>query len=130
MSETIEDLKEQEKAQYTESSQAEREGTRAWMPGLILIVLGVVFLVDNYYSVSFFDNWWALFILIPAVSNLRRARRRSRTAGGWTESARSALVGGLILTLVAFIFLFNLSWSLFWPLILIILGIGLLLRAV
>lgn len=127
MSETIDDLKEKEKEQYEEAG--DREGTRSWLPGLILIILGLVFLADNYFSIDFFNNWWALFILIPAYTNLSRAWHRYRVAGRWTGDARGSLIGGLILTLVAFIFLFELSWTLFWPLILIIMGVGLLLRA-
>lgn len=129
MNETIDDLKEKEKRQAKESSPRACVGTRSWLPGLILITLGVIFLADDYFTFRFFDNWWALFILIPAYSNLSRAWRRYRVTGRWSASARGGLVGGLILTLVALIFLFELSWSLFWPLILIVLGIGLLLRA-
>jgi len=130
MTETIDELKEKEKEQYEEApATARRESNRSWLPGLILIVLGIIFLADNYYSFRFFDNWWALFILIPAFTNLSRAWRRYQAAGHWTADARGSLIGGLIITLVALIFLFELSWTLFWPLILIIMGIGLLLRA-
>jgi hypothetical protein len=125
----IDELKEQEKTQYEEAPAQAEEGSRAWIPGLILIFLGIIFLADNYFSFEVFDNWWALFILIPAVTNLSRAWRRYQQAGSWTSDARGSLVGGLILTLVAFIFLFELSWGLFWPVILIIIGAGLLLRA-
>lgn len=128
MSETIDELKEKEKEAYA-ADHAGEEGTRNWIPGLILIALGLIFLADNYFPFRFLNNWWALFILIPAVSNLSRARHRYRAAGTWTAGARSALIGGLILGMVAFIFLFELSWSFFWPVVLIILGVGLLLRS-
>lgn len=131
MSETIDELKEKEKEAYAGNGVGDgicHEGSRGWMPGLILIILGVVFLADNYFPLDFLDNWWALFILIPAVSNLSRAWRRYRVAGTWTGDARGALISGLLLTMVAVIFLFELSWSLFWPVVLILLGVGLLLR--
>ena len=129
MNETINNLKEKEKQESEARTHRPGKSSRSWLPGLILIVLGVIFLADNYFPFRFFDNWWALFILIPAYTNLSRARRRYRATGRWSAGARGSLISGLILTLVAFIFLFELSWSLFWPLILIIVGIGLLLRA-
>ena len=112
-----------------EESNPEKGSDHSWIPGLILIGLGIFFLANNVFDVDLVDNWWALFILIPAYTKLSRAWRHYRRAGQWTASARGSLIGGSILTLVALIFLFELSWSLFWPLILIILGIGLLLRA-
>ena len=87
----------------------------------------VIFLFDNAFGVEL-DNWWAFFILIPAVVNLNRAWQRYRSAGRWTSGARSALTGGRLIVTVAVIFLFDLSLSLFWPVLLIILGAGILLR--
>ena len=123
MSERIEDLKEEEKegTGVTRSNQG-------WIAGLILIGLGLIFLANNFFNVTLIDNWWALFILIPAVSNLNRAWNLYREAGHWTGSARSALVGGLLITTVALFFLFNVDWGNFWPLLLIILGISILFR--
>ena len=37
----------------------------SWIGGAILILLGVVFLLQNM-GIPFLANWWALFILIPA----------------------------------------------------------------
>jgi len=74
---------------------------------------------------SLLNNWWALFILIPALGAFANAWRAYQEAGGHlTASARSSLFGGLILTLVAAIFLFNLSWGLLGPILLILIGIG------
>lgn len=126
MSEEIHELKEEEKAFDEENN--DRWSSSAWLPGLILIGLGLIFLLNNVFDVELINNWWALFILIPAISNLNRAWNRYRQAGEWTDSARSALIGGLLIGTVAFIFLFNLSWSLFWPVLLIIIGAGILLR--
>ena len=36
----------------------------AWIAGGVLILVGIVFIVRNV-SGLYFDNWWALFILIP-----------------------------------------------------------------
>lgn len=110
-----------------DSAHEDRRERRSWIPGIVLIALGLIFLFDNAFGVEL-DNWWALFILIPAVANLNRAWQRYRRAGRWTSSARSALTGGLLISTVALIFLFDLSWNLFWPTLLIVLGVGILLR--
>jgi len=95
-----------------------------------LIALGLIFLAQNFH-IATFQNWWAIFILIPAVGAFNTAWRRYQAAGGRLASdAVSALVGGLILTIVALAFLFNLGLnaSLLWPVLLIIGGAALLLR--
>lgn len=122
MTADIEDLKDEERAKTAERASA------SWIPGLILIGLGVVFLLNSFFDVDFLDNWWALFILIPAATNLNNAWNRYREAGRWTESAIGALTGGVLIGFVALIFLFKLDWSIFWPVLLIILGAGILLR--
>ena len=42
---------------------------------------------------------------------------------------RGSLIGGLILTLIAAFFLVDLEWGKFWPLVLILIGIGALFNA-
>ena len=43
----------------------------AWIPGIALIGLGIVFLIQNYLGEEI-HNWWALFILIPVFFTLER----------------------------------------------------------
>jgi hypothetical protein len=101
----------------------------AWIGGAILIALGIIFLLQNLGAATL-ENWWALFILIPAVGAFGNAWRSYQAAGGHlTASARGSLIGGFALTMVAAIFLFNLSWGLLGPLLIILVGIGLLLNA-
>mgnify|MGYP001316381740 CR=1 FL=1 len=38
-----------------------------WIGGAILIFIGTVFLLKNF-GFPFPENWWAVFILIPAVA--------------------------------------------------------------
>ena len=99
--------------------------TERWVPGLILILLGGIFLLNNMTGFEL-RNWWALFILIPAVGSFARAYDRYRQAGSVDKHARQALLGGVILTAVAAVFLFNLSWTLFGPVLLILFGLTLL----
>jgi hypothetical protein len=111
-----------------------RGGGAPWILGAILIILGVGFLLQAYGRISF-DNWWALFIFIPAVGSFAAAGRRYQEADGHlTSGVFGSVIGGLVLSAVALAFLFNLnlglSSSLFWPLLLILGGLGLLLQAV
>jgi peptidoglycan/LPS O-acetylase OafA/YrhL len=99
-----------------------------WIGGAILILLGVVFLLQNVTGLSF-DNWWSLFMLIPAIGALAKAWQIHQANGRWTAAARSQLVGGLILLLAAATFLFNFNWANVWPVFLIIAGVGALITA-
>jgi hypothetical protein len=101
-------------------------GSSAWIGGGALIGIGLVFLLQNITSISF-GNWWTIFILIPAVASLGQAWRLYRQQGRISAAVRGPLTGGLILLLVAVIFLFNLDWGKVWPLFLIIIGLGALL---
>jgi drug/metabolite transporter (DMT)-like permease len=96
-----------------------------WMPGVILIVLGVIFLVSNLTHFNF-HNWWAVFILIPAFGAFSSAWERYQRVGQADGKVRQSAIGGVLLVGVAAIFMFNLSWSLFGPVLLILLGVSLL----
>lgn len=98
----------------------------------MLIALGLIFLAQNLGAVSF-NNWWALFIFIPAVASFGAAWNRYRDAGGrMTSDALSSLVGGLIFSFVAVVLLFDirlgLDWGMLWPLLLILGGAAMLLK--
>lgn len=96
--------------------------------GVILVLLGIVFLVQNVTDVDLGNwNWWALFILIPAIASLGAAWRVYQSQGRFVPAVRGPLVGGLVLLLVATILLFDLDWGTMWPLFLVIAGVGALL---
>jgi uncharacterized membrane protein len=101
----------------------------AWIAGSVLILLGIVFIVQNIAGLSL-GNWWALFILIPAIGSLMTAfRMYERNDRRFTSASRGPLIGGLVLLAIAAVFLFNLDWGKVWPLILILGGLGLLLTS-
>ena len=104
-----------------------RSGGGAWIGGLILITLGVIFLLENFSSFHF-NNWWALFILIPAVGSLSSAWYFYQQSGRLNRRARGALMSGLVFLLIASAFLFDLNWNLILPLLLILFGLGLLIN--
>jgi len=99
------------------------------MVGVILILVGVVFLLQNMTG-FYLNNWWALFILIPAFGSFSRGWQAVQDADGKvTSHARGSLIGGLVLTAVAAILLFNLDWAIFGPFLLIAVGAVMLLNS-
>jgi hypothetical protein len=108
----------------TGSRRSDRSSRSIWLP-IILIAVGVLFLLQRVGNFSF-DNWWALFILIPALSAFGSAAEIWRRSGRFTFAVWSAFYGGLFPLLVALMFLFNLDWSDYWPLFIILGGFGVL----
>lgn len=99
------------------------------MDGAVLILIGLVFLLQQTTG-FYMMNWWAFFILIPAASAFGNAWRAvQKSDGKFTSSVRSSLIGGLVMTMIAAIFLFNLDWIILGPVILILAGVGLLLSS-
>lgn len=129
MSESIDHLKDAEKEAMQEESRPQRvQRDRGDIKGgLILIGIGTIFLVSQLTG-WYIQNWWALFIFIPAIFKLNEVWQGYRANGRLTQDLRSSLIGGLLLLMVGSFFLFSISWNLFWPLVLILVGIGALLN--
>jgi peptidoglycan/LPS O-acetylase OafA/YrhL len=102
-------------------------GGGSWLAGVILIAVGIVFLAQNFgYPVP--NNWWAVFILIPAFVSFGAAwSMYQRNGGRATSGVASAFVAGLLLLALAVAFFLNIDLGKFWPLILIALGVVALL---
>jgi drug/metabolite transporter (DMT)-like permease len=96
-----------------------------WVAAAVLIVVGVVFLVKNLgWSDWSFDNWWALFILIPALGSFGNAWSSFAAAGRRFDAATGrSVVFGLLFVAITVIFLLD-AWDKAWPVILIIIGLG------
>jgi chromate transport protein ChrA len=93
------------------------------LPGLILVMIGVLFLLSTYGLLG--GEWWQYFLvalgvvfLIEAwIQYINPATRRPRIG---------RTIAGLVLITVGLIFLFDASqW---WPLILIVIGIILIVQ--
>jgi LiaF transmembrane domain len=97
-----------------------------WIGGAILILLGVALLLQNM-GINFLTNWWALFILIPAFWAYVAAWDLYQDNGRLTRGAASSLTVGIMLTLLAGVFLLNIAINLFWPILLIAGGVALLM---
>jgi hypothetical protein len=87
--------------------------------GLILITLGGLFLLQQLTNFDF-QNWWALFILIPAIGSFSSAWYAFQQNERFNEGVRSGISSGLIILTVAIIFLLGLDWTVWWPLMVIV----------
>ena len=97
-----------------------------WFGGAFLILLGVIILLQNM-GIRFLANWWALFILLPAFWAFVGAWNIYQDNGRITQGVASSLTIGILLTILALSFLLNLEFGLFWPVLLIVGGLVLLL---
>ncbi len=91
--------------------------------GAVLILLGVIFLLrqSGQFQVR---NWWALFILIPAIGSFGTAYTLWQRRGRVTAAVFGSIYGGLYPLVVALIFLLDLRWSIYWPVFVILPGLG------
>ncbi|GAB4264092.1 MAG: hypothetical protein Kow0080_02940 [Candidatus Promineifilaceae bacterium] len=133
MSEQIDTLKEDEKARLADElggpnslTRHHRHETNNWIAGVVLILIGGLFLLANVTGV-YIHNWWAFFLLIPVIANFDNALRQYRENGRFTEAVRGSLMGGLFMLTIFSIFIFGWSWGTMWPLFIIVFGIGALL---
>ena len=109
--------------QVENAPKGEPKGLSNWS-GLSLVVLGVGLFVLNSFKGSL-ENWWALFILLPAIGLFYGGREISRRADGRLPFlARFNFAIGTIVLVVAMMFLLNLSWSVWWPLMLMTPGLS------
>ena len=101
-----------------------------WIVGALLILLGIIFLLQNLVHFQL-DNWWALFILIPAGAGFGNAWRAYQRAGGRLDgAARGSLIGGILFTMLAAVFLLGLNISILGPVLIILVGGGVLLNTI
>jgi hypothetical protein len=108
---------------------ASRGNTGAWVGGIVIILIGVYLLLSQIQGFAFINNWWALFILIPAVASFAAAWYQFNSAGKrLNRMARGSVIGGLVLTLVAVTFLLNWNWGIVGPLLLIVAGVSIVLN--
>jgi hypothetical protein len=93
--------------------------------GLILILLGVLFLLTEMDRISWAD-WWAYFLVGLGGIFLIEALLRSFSAEG-RRGVGGRIVAGLILAVIGGAHL--IGFEEWWPLLLIAVGIGVLISA-
>lgn len=117
-----------EERQERREERRERRSGREWILGIILILLAG-FMVLRNMSIFTLNNWWALFILLPALGAFADAWTHAREAGGkFTMRARSAFFLGLVLLAVTAMFLFSLNWTILGPILLAFAGLGMIIN--
>ncbi len=130
MNDNISELKEAEKDAEEETAELQGNDNSGMVWGLILVGMGIIFLLSNLNVIPLVTwNWWAFFILIPAISGLNNAWQAYQRDGSLSHDARGSLTWSSILLLVAATFLFDWSWGAIWPVFIIIIGISSLLGA-
>ena len=112
-------------------SSGRNQPSNLWI-GLAFIVGGAVVLLHQLNILPFELNWWALLILFPAFGTLSSAYNRYRSTKDVFELGVMipALVGTFMLLLcVSLLFgdAIDLNLKVYWPIILILLGLGLIL---
>jgi drug/metabolite transporter (DMT)-like permease len=117
--------------QQDRSDVSDQGGPGIWIAAAILIGVGVVFLFQNMgYAIP--GNWWALFLLIPAVFSLASAwKSYERNGRRFGPGMAGSLITALVLIALTLVFLFDLdvNWNVIWPAALIVIGLGVLARA-
>ena len=100
----------------------------ALIAGLLLVLLGIAFLLQTSGTIFIpLENWGVLFIFIPAITAFDRAYRVYRNASNQlTAQALGAALVGFVLLLVMGVVLFNLNWAIYGPVLIILVGLGLL----
>ncbi|HVN54059.1 MAG TPA: hypothetical protein VMT46_06985 [Anaerolineaceae bacterium] len=93
--------------------------------GAFLILIGLFFLLEQLGRFTL-HNWWALFILLPVFGSFGTAYTLLRRSGKFTAAVWGSLFTGLTILTVALIFLLGLSWSVYWPLFIILPGLSLI----
>jgi hypothetical protein len=92
--------------------------------GIVLIALGVIFFLQQSGYLTLTENWWAAFIYLGAFACFANMWRAYRASGVFGPQATGSLTWGLVLLVVGSIFWFNLLWDIWWPAILIAVGVG------
>ena len=103
--------------------------TGSWIAGVILILLGVAFMLERSGIFTLTGNWWSIFIYLGAFAGFANAWRSYRAGRGFDSAAGGSLTWGLVLTVVATIFMLDLEWNMWWPAILIAVGVGMVLSS-
>lgn len=93
--------------------------------GLILILLGVLFLLTEMDRISWAD-WWAYFLVGLGGIFLIEALLRAGSAEG-RRGLGGRLIAGIILAIIGGAHL--IGFEEWWPLVLIAVGIGVLISA-
>ncbi len=120
-----EDNESQEKEECCEEKKHKHDPLSSMTGGLILILLGVLFLLVTMDHISW-GSWWQYFLMGLGVILILEAIIRSASPS-YRRDISGKLIGGFILIFIGGAFI--IGWSNWWPLILIAVGVGILLSS-
>ena len=118
----------------TEPSSSRRDSDDGNWPvipiaGVAVVLVGVVFLARNFgMNLPLPERWWAIFILLPAAASLVQAARFYRFDQHFSSRVAGSATVGVLMLAVALILFLNLKWAVFWPVMVIIVGLGIVAR--
>ena len=92
--------------------------------GVTLLLVGVVFMAVNLFGVRQLENWWSVFILLPGILFLGLGKSMWWGNGRFALLPRLSTGLGLILVTVALMFVLNLNWNVWWPLMIVVPGVA------
>ncbi len=96
----------------------------------MLIMVGIIFLIQNLSPVPVHLNWWAAFIYIPVLGSLATGFNAFQKSGKFDAAVRSALGGVIVVGTVATMLLLGVDWRHWWPLMLIAPGLSMLIDGI
>ena len=97
--------------------------------GIGIVVVGLIFLARNFgMYLPLPDRWWAITILLPAAGSLVTAARFFRMDDGFSSRVAGAATVGVLLLATALILFLDLEWDKAWPVMVIIVGLGIVAR--
>jgi len=113
----------------TQTQVPAKHGRRqGWIWGLIFIVGGVILIAPQMGLLGPRYNWWALFIFIPALASLGGGCAELQRSGKFGSAVRAGLGGGLVILTVGLILLLGMDWTIWWPLLVLVVGFTIFLE--
>ena len=92
----------------------------------VMILVGLALLVGMLTGYTL-DNWWALFMLIPVGTMSMDVWQDYQKNGRLSKKTSSLIIPIIILLVIVAIFLFDLNWSIIWPVSFIAVGLSMLI---
>ena len=93
--------------------------------GTVLVLLGIIFALKTYKVIDFdifFEGWWTLFIIIPAVFGLFAEREK-------TGNIICLGIGVFLLLCCRDILDFSMVWKLLVPVVIVVIGLKFLISS-
>ena len=94
---------------------------------IVFIIVGIVLIASNVSGFEF-ENWWVLFMFIPAAMFIKNIYDDYQMNGRITARSTGAIIATLAVLATAATFLFEaITWGMIWPIGLIFAGIAIFL---